>query len=190
MFNISRTAMMLVMLTVVLSACKKKAAEVEPTTPPPAGQQGRGGGQQAPPSAPADDGAAAAARAAMIAANVATINETIYFDYDISELSMAARANLDMKIAILRANPAVRIRVAGHCDSRGSDEYNIALAQRRAAAAKEYMTARGIDANRIETISYGEERPAVQGDTEAAYSRNRRDEFTIVAGSITTPVGN
>jgi peptidoglycan-associated lipoprotein len=108
--------------------------------------------------------------------------ETIYFEYDADELRDDARASLDAKIAILNANPALRVRVAGHCDERGSDEYNIALGRRRAEAAKRYLTDRGIDASRIETSSFGRERPAVQGTTEEAWSKNRRDEFEITAG--------
>ena len=83
---------------------------------------------------------------------------------------------------MLNANPAVKIRVAGHCAERGSDEYNIALGRRRAEAAKRYLSDRGIDASRIETASFGRERPAVQGTSEEAWSRNRRGEFEIIAG--------
>ncbi|MFO0072976.1 MAG: OmpA family protein, partial [Gemmatimonas sp.] len=93
-----------------------------------------------------------------------------------------AREALDAKIAILNVNPGLRIRIAGHCDERGSDEYNIALGRRRAEAAKRYLTDRGIDASRSETSSFGRERPAVQGPTEDAWSKNRRDEFEITAG--------
>lgn len=110
------------------------------------------------------------------------ITAPIAFDYDRSELSDDARTNLDAKVPVLSANPAVRIRVAGNTDSRGSDEYNLALGQRRAAAAKRYLTQRGIDAGRIDVISHGEERPAAQGEDESAYAQNRRAEFEIVAG--------
>ena len=112
----------------------------------------------------------------------ASLLEKIYFEYDADELSAEARSNLDNKIAIMNANPALRIRVAGHCDERGSDEYNIALGRRRAESAKRYLTDRGIAASRIETTTFGRERPAVQGNTEEAWSQNRRDEFEIVAG--------
>ncbi|MBA3918001.1 MAG: peptidoglycan-associated lipoprotein [Gemmatimonas sp.] len=108
--------------------------------------------------------------------------ETIYFEYDADELRDDARASLDAKLAILNANPGLRIKVNGHCDERGSDEYNIALGRRRAEAAKRYLTDRGIDGSRIETASFGRERPAVQGGGEDAWSKNRRDEFEIVAG--------
>ena len=77
----------------------------------------------------------------------------------------------------------MRIRIAGNCDARGSDEYNLALGQRRAAAAKRYLSDHGVDASRIDIISYGRERPAVEGDTEDAYAKNRRDEFEITAGA-------
>ena len=110
------------------------------------------------------------------------ITAVILFDYDKSDLTDDARAKLDAKVPVLNANPALRIRVAGHTDARGSDEYNLALGQRRASAAKRYLTQRGVDAGRIDVISYGEERPVAQGDDEGAYSQNRRDEFEIVAG--------
>jgi peptidoglycan-associated lipoprotein len=111
-----------------------------------------------------------------------TLSATIYFDFDSDALTDASRSALDAKLGILNANPAVRLRVAGHTDERGSDEYNLALGQRRAAAAKRYLTQHGIADERIEVISYGEERPAVEGHDESAWSKNRRDEFEITAG--------
>ena len=80
------------------------------------------------------------------------------------------------------ANAGMRIRIAGHTDERGSDEYNLALGQRRAAAAKRYLIAQGIDEARIDVVSFGEERPMVEGSDESAWSQNRRDEFEIVVG--------
>ncbi len=106
----------------------------------------------------------------------------IYFEYDSDALGEAARSALDQKLAILQANSSVRLRIAGHADERGSDEYNLALGQRRAAAAKRYLTQRGIPERRIEIISYGEERPAATGGDESAFAQNRRDEFEITAG--------
>ena len=118
-----------------------------------------------------------------------TVTAVVYFDYNSAELSNDARAILETKIPLLSANPELRIRIAGHSDERGSDEYNLALGQRRAAAAKRFLTQRGIAANRIETVSYGEERPAVDGHDEAAWAQNRRDEFEITGGAdaIRTP---
>lgn len=106
----------------------------------------------------------------------------IHFDFDKASIRADDQAALDQKIAILQKNPALRVQVSGHCDERGSDEYNLALGNRRANAAKQYLVSHGIDAGRIETISYGEERPLNPGHDEAAWSQNRRDEFTILAG--------
>jgi peptidoglycan-associated lipoprotein len=106
----------------------------------------------------------------------------IHFDYDKAIIRGGDAAVLDQKVAILQANPALRIRISGHCDERGSDEYNLALGNRRATAAKQYLTSHGIDPSRIETVSYGEERPLVQGHTEEAWAQNRRDETEVLSG--------
>jgi peptidoglycan-associated lipoprotein len=106
----------------------------------------------------------------------------IHFDLDKSNIRADDMGTLDQKVAILQANPSLRIRVGGHCDERGSDEYNLALGNRRAQAAKQYLVSHGIDASRIETQSWGEERPLVDGHDETAWSQNRRDEFEIVSG--------
>jgi peptidoglycan-associated lipoprotein len=106
----------------------------------------------------------------------------IHFDYDKAALRPDDQAGLDQKVAILTANAAVRIRISGHCDERGSDEYNLALGNRRATAAKQYLVSHGIDASRIETVSYGEERPIATGHDEDSWAQNRRDEFEILSG--------
>ena len=135
------------------------------------------------------DDSVAKARADMDARNraraaaVAALQAKIYFEYDQADLSGDARSTLDAKVPVMRSNPAIRIRISGHADERGSDEYNLALGQRRAAAAKRYLTDQGIDPGRIETVSYGEQRPAADGHDESAYRQNRRDEFEITAGS-------
>ena len=106
----------------------------------------------------------------------------IHFDYDKAIIRGGDAAVLDQKVAILQTNSALRIRISGHCDERGSDEYNLALGNRRATAAKQYLVSHGIDASRIETVSYGEERPIAQGHDEESWAQNRRDEFEILAG--------
>lgn len=121
------------------------------------------------------------ARAAVEAARRAFAT-AIYFDYDRSDLKPEARSVLDSKLPLLRANPDVRIRIAGHTDDRGSDSYNITLGQRRAASAKAYLVSQGIAADRIDVVSFGEERPAAQGANEQAWAQNRRDEFEIIVG--------
>ena len=106
----------------------------------------------------------------------------VNFDFDRSNIRPRDAQVLDQKLAILQANPALNIEIAGHCDERGSDEYNLALGNRRALSAKQYLTSRGIADNRVSTRSFGEERPMDQGSNEAAWEQNRRDEFTITAG--------
>lgn len=106
----------------------------------------------------------------------------VHFDYDKALIRGGDAAVLDQKVGILQANPALRIRISGHCDERGSDEYNLALGNRRATAAKQYLVSHGIDGGRIETVSYGEERPIAQGHDEEAWAQNRRDEFEILSG--------
>ncbi len=111
-----------------------------------------------------------------------TLAAMIHFDLDKSSLRGDDLGTLDQKVAILQANPALKIRIAGHCDERGSDEYNLALGNRRAQAAKQYLVSHGIDASRIETQSWGEEKPLVDGHDESAWSQNRRDEFEPTSG--------
>ena len=125
-----------------------------------------------------------------IAGARAALTAVVYYEFDSADLTDAARSTLDAKVPAMSANPAVRIRIAGHTDERGSDEYNLALGQRRAAAAKRYLTERGVDGARIDVISYGEERPAVQGSGEGAWQQNRRAEFEIVAGGASLSAAN
>ena len=109
----------------------------------------------------------------------------VHFDFDRSNIGTDDAAILDEKLAVLQRNPDLRIRVTGHCDERGSDEYNLALGNRRALAAKRYLTDRGIAESRIATSSMGEERPIAMGANEGAWGQNRRDEFTIISGGDT-----
>ena len=111
-----------------------------------------------------------------------TITAVIHFDFDRSDLRDDARATLDAKVPLLLANPDVNIRIAGHTDERGSTEYNLALGQRRAATAKRYLAERGVTAGRVETVSFGEERPVTDGHDESAWAQNRRDEFEVSGG--------
>jgi peptidoglycan-associated lipoprotein len=127
----------------------------------------------------ADSAAAAAAAAAEVRNMLAAM---IHFDYDKANIRSDDAAALDQKVGILNANPDLRIRVSGHCDERGSDEYNLALGNRRATAAKQYLVSHGVDASRIETSSYGEERPVAMGHDEDSWAQNRRDEFEVLSG--------
>jgi peptidoglycan-associated lipoprotein len=101
-------------------------------------------------------------------------------DRDRLERERIAREAAERARAV--ANPGVKIKISGHADERGSDEYNLALGNRRAAAAKRYLEGKGVDGSRIEVVSYGEERPLNPGSDESAYAQNRRDEFEVTAG--------
>lgn len=105
----------------------------------------------------------------------------VYFDFDKYNLVDSAKQALDHNATILKDNPNLMIRIEGHCDERGTIEYNLSLGEKRAAAAKKYLTDLGIDPKRLQTISYGKERPAVAGSNEAAWAKNRRDEFKIIS---------
>ena len=190
----SRRSIAAVALTLfAVSACKKKPEPAPAPTPAPVAPA---------PVAPrinqdsidaARNTEALRVRAAEATAEVArlrgemesvrnTIAAKVYFDYDKDEIRDDQKATLDAKVGIMNANSAVRLRIAGHTDDRGSDEYNLALGQRRAASVQRYLVSRGLNASRFETVSFGKERPAAQGENEDAWSKNRRGEFEIIAG--------
>lgn len=128
--------------------------------------------------------AAARAVSGSDAANLRLLLEAaVRFEYDASELTEEGRTALDAKLPVLRTNMALRIRISGHTDSRGSDEYNLALGLRRASSARKYLADRGIAASRIDVVSFGEERPAASGDEEGSWAQNRRAEFEILSGA-------
>jgi peptidoglycan-associated lipoprotein len=103
----------------------------------------------------------------------------VYYDYDKADLSDAARASLQKNADWLKRWPNTRITVEGHCDSRGTNEYNLALGDRRAAAARDYLVTLGIDGQRVLAVSKGEESPFCTEETEACFSQNRRGHFII-----------
>jgi peptidoglycan-associated lipoprotein len=113
-----------------------------------------------------------------------TLVATVHFEYDRDDLTPDTRSALDSKAEVLQQSSALRIRIEGHTDERGSDEYNVALGQRRAAAAKRYLTSRGIGEDRIETVSKGEAYGVCNEESESCWSRNRRAEFLITSGSV------
>jgi peptidoglycan-associated lipoprotein len=179
-----RASALMLLASAVLAACGGGSPPEEPAPEPaPA--------PAPPPPPPVDDSAErerlekerlareAAERARALAAELGTM---INFEFDRADIRPADQGTLDRKAAVLAANSAVRLRIAGHADDRGSDEYNLALGNRRAAAAKRYLENKGIDGSRMEVVSYGEERPLNPGGDEAAYAQNRRDEFEITAG--------
>ena len=114
------------------------------------------------------------------AAQLQAVLNRIYFDFDSSGLSDAARSTLAGNAATLMKETSEKIRIEGNCDERGSAEYNLALGERRAKAAQQYLVTMGVKPDRLSIISYGKEKPAVQGSDEAAWAKNRRDEFVVV----------
>ena len=106
--------------------------------------------------------------------------ETVYFDYNSSDLTDGARAAMTSNADWLRRNPTVVITVEGHCDNRGSTEYNLALGEKRAKVTRSYLISLGVGAERLGIVSYGEEQPMDYAETDTAHGRNRRAEFRVV----------
>ncbi len=123
-----------------------------------------------------------------LAGDIAAVNEylaangllgDVYFDFDRSDLREDSRSRLARNAEWLRAHPEFEVTLEGHCDERGTNDYNIALGQRRAAAAREYLVSLGVASSRLRTLSYGEERPQCTSSDESCWSRNRRAHFLV-----------
>ena len=108
---------------------------------------------------------------------------TVYFEFDAATLSEDAKTTLKRNAEALLGNVAVTVRVEGHADERGSTQYNLALGERRANAVKTYFTSLGVAASRLELVSYGEEKAAVEGHDDASWAKNRRVELSVTAGA-------
>lgn len=174
-------AIAVVASSVLVAGCRRKAAPpAPPPTPAPAPQPAPEPTPPPPPPAvPAED-----RERAMREEMRRVMLQPVYFDFDRADLREDARNVLDRKLEILQHHGDIRIRVEGHADERGSDEYNIALGQRRAAAVKRYFVQRGIAENRVEIVSFGEERPVCAEHEESCWWRNRRAEFVILQGLV------
>ena len=157
-----------------LAGCSKKRPEVLPPAPVD------NGGNTLPPASSGSGG-----DSVLPGSNAdfmrSVQSNTVNFGLDQYDIDPTARAVLDGQAAWLQRFPQVRITIEGHCDERGTREYNLALGDRRANAAKNYLAAKGIDAGRISTISYGKERPLAPGSDESAWAQNRR-AVTVVIG--------
>jgi peptidoglycan-associated lipoprotein len=132
----------------------------------------------------ADEGAASADNVGMQATELAPAAgapipelQAVYFDYDSFAINASSRAALEGHAGWLKANGGKSVQIEGHCDERGTTEYNLALGERRATSVRDFLIGKGVPANQLSTISYGEERAAMQGGSEAAWSKNRRAEF-------------
>ena len=177
------------MASLALGACSsKKPPLARPLPPPPATTP-----EAPPPPAPAGPikdtpivTAPAVAEDPMVARSVDDLNRdsplrAAFFEYDSAELTAEARAVLDADAATLKKYRTWTVTIEGHCDERGTAEYNLALGERRAVAAQSYLVSLGIPADRLRTVSYGKEFPFDPGHDEAAYAKNRRAHFVITA---------
>ncbi len=184
----SRRLVALSITFVVLAAgCRKKPEVQTAPAPAPAPQQPASSPSSSPPPASSPAPANTGPSDAALAEARATIDGAIYFLYDQDGLTDEARAQLDAKLAVLMANTGVQIRVTGHADERGSDEYNLALGQRRAASIRRYFADRGVADSRVAIVSVGEEQPECNSGEEGCWQRNRRATFQVTSGTITAP---
>jgi peptidoglycan-associated lipoprotein len=186
------TMLSLLLAGLVITGCAKRPATTASTAAAPAPAPSPAGPAPAPSaSAPSSGGAAAAAPAAGAAAAaqtprpspkefmaVAALKE-VHFDFDKYDIRAEDAKTLDANAAWLKSNADNLVLIEGHCDERGTNEYNLALGERRAKATMNYLVSQGIQANRITIISYGEERPVCNEKTEACWAKNRRANFLV-----------
>lgn len=161
MARLSRSLLIATAL-IAVSACAKKQPEELPPPPPETAQP-------APPPAPT--GPAKGSQEDFLAS---VSSDRVFFDTDKYDIDAQDQDTLRSQATWLAANPTVRVTIEGHCDERGTRDYNLALGERRANAAKNYLASLGVDPARISTISYGKERPAALGSDEQAWAQNRR----------------
>ncbi len=170
MFNLSNTLRFTAVAALLaLAACttKPKATEEAPPVAPPAASSG--------------------VQSSVIPGSIqdfrVNVGDTVHFDYDKYDIKDEDRGILQRQSAWLQRYPQVRVTVEGHCDERGTREYNLALGARRANAVKEYLVSLGISSARVDTISYGKERPICTESDESCWAQNRRGVTTIVSGA-------
>jgi peptidoglycan-associated lipoprotein len=185
-----RAALYLTTLTAALAfGCAKKAPVETPTPPPPAAESPAPTRPPAPPAPvaqPVPVPPEPVTEERISTASLDDLNrnsplQPVFFEYDSSQLDATGQRALDADAGVLKANPRWMVTIEGHCDERGTAEYNLALGERRAVAARTYLVSLGISADRLRTVSYGKEFPFDPGHDEAAWARNRRAHFVITA---------
>ncbi len=167
-FRMMQSILILVMVVFLASGCAKKATEDTTTTtaaPAVTSQTSETVVTETP-----------VKEAPVVAATVADLTR-VHFDFDSYVLSDVARTTLKQNAQILKAAPRLKVNIEGHCDERGSDDYNLALGEQRAQAAMDYMRSLGVSADQMKAISMGEMMPLDRGSNEAAWAKNRRAEF-------------
>jgi peptidoglycan-associated lipoprotein len=172
-------------------ACHKNKAPVLRPTPPPsttaaAGAPGRPPAPPEPVAEPTVVPPEPVREDPISAASIDEINKNsplkpVFFEYDSDELSSEAQRTLDENASVLKRNATWTVTIEGHCDERGTAEYNLALGERRAVAARAYLVSLGIPADRLRTVSYGKEFPFDPAHSETAFSKNRRAHFVVTA---------
>jgi peptidoglycan-associated lipoprotein len=181
---------MLVLLSVLVAACGKKPPVARPTLPPPpppaAATPSRPPAPPEPVSEPTVVPAEPVSDDAISSASLDDLNRSsplrpVFYEYDSSDLSAEGQRTLDANAAVLKQYPTWAITIEGHCDERGTAEYNLALGERRAVTARAYLISLGISADRLRTVSYGKEFPFDPGHDEPAFVKNRRAHFVITA---------
>jgi peptidoglycan-associated lipoprotein len=163
-----------------LAACAKKAKPTYPTTTPPAATQPS---TPLPPGPSGVDQAPTGAVPGSAQDFVVNVGDRVYFDTDSHDIRSDAQPILDAQSNWLRRYPAVRVRIEGNADERGTREYNLALGARRANSVRDYLVSHGITSDRISTISFGKEQPIDPGSGEEAWQKNRNGRTAIVSGA-------
>jgi len=171
------TKVLLMAALIATAACTKKPPKDLPPPPPTAGDQSGSLGMD-------NNGAGTTTIPGSAADFKSKVNsDTVLFATDSYDIDPDARAILDSQISWLQQYPNVRVTIEGHCDERGTREYNLALGDRRANSAKNYLASRGVAASRISVISYGKERPVAMGSDEGAWAQNRRAVTVVIDGA-------
>jgi peptidoglycan-associated lipoprotein len=173
----------------LLSACSSPKNPPEPkwtTENPSASSGGQASAQK--PSATQQDSSSQSSLDALRSGQPAGSGplKEAFFAFDSYDLSQEARATLKANAEWLKTNPAAKVQIEGHCDERGTNEYNMALGAKRASAAMDYLSTLGVSAERLSTVSYGEEVPVCKEQTEECWAKNRRDRFVVTAGGPTS----
>jgi peptidoglycan-associated lipoprotein len=163
---------------ILMVGCTKQPPPPPPEPPPPAAETQVTPPVAAPTPAPVVVTDTVPAYRARIQARIGQVFKPIYFAFDQSSLSSDGQATAEGIGQLMREAPELTLRIEGHADERGTNEYNLALGERRAQAVQQYLTSYGVDASRISVLSYGEEKPATEGGDESVWSRNRRAEFS------------
>jgi peptidoglycan-associated lipoprotein len=182
---------LIVFSVLVMAACGKRPPIARPTQPPPAASgSGPAGGRPPAPPEPVNEPTIVPAEPvrdeAISSASLDDLNRNsplkpVFFEYDSSDLTAEGQKVLEANSGLLKVYPTWTVTIEGHCDERGTAEYNLALGERRAVNARAYLISLGVSAERLRTVSYGKEFPFDPGQDESAFSKNRRAHFVITA---------